>query len=175
MTYWKIAGGLVAVLALVAGIHAVAGWREDAGVLKACVAAVAPDAPIGADFGKACPGPIAADHLAANRARACDASFGARPENTYGVAANCSTAVKTVQAERDVSRREAGRLTQALNQERLGQDAAIARASASATALAERKARAAAALHNAPRDGDGLVVCDAQCVRDRWASAIQRP
>jgi len=174
MTYWKIAGGLLAVLALVSGIHLVAGWREDAGVLKACVAAVAPNAPIGADFGKACPGPIAADHLAANRARACDAAFDTRPENTYGAAANCSTAVKTVQAERDVARREAKAAIDNLNQERLGQDAAIIRASASATALAERKARAASALHNAPRDGDGLVVCDAQCVRERWGVAEGR-
>ena len=175
MTYWKILGAALAGLALLAAIHAVAGWREDAAVLKACVAAVGPDAPVGVDPGKACPAPIAADHLAANRARSCDAAFEARPENAYGVAASCSAPVKRVQAERDVARREAKAAIDNLNQERLGQDAAIARASASATALAERKARAAAALNAAPRDGDGLVVCDAQCVRERWGRAGERP
>ncbi|PHY20799.1 hypothetical protein [Caulobacter sp. BP25] len=175
MTYWKILAGLVGVLAIVAGIHTVAGWREDAAILKACAAAVAIDAPPAADPGRACPSSIAVAALAANRARACDAAFRARPENTYGVAAACTEPVKTVQAERDVARREAGRLTQALSNERLGQDAAIARATASASTQAERKARAAAALQAAPRDGDGLVVCAADCMRARWASASERP
>lgn len=174
MTYWKILGGALALLAFAAAIHQVAGWRRDAGVLRDCVAAVAIDAPFAADPGKACPGPIAAAALAANRARACDAAFTAHPENTYGVAASCSTPVKTVQAERDVARAEAADLTAALNQERLGQDAAIARATAAASAQAERKARAAAALQAAPRDGDGLLVCDAGCLRARWAGADDR-
>lgn len=174
MTYWKILGAALAGLSLLAAIHTVAGWRDAAATLKACVKAVAIDAPPASDPGKACPGAIAAAALAANRARACDAAFSARPENTYGVAASCSSPVQRVQAERDIAQGEAKRLTQALTEERLGQDAAIARAAAAATTQAERKARASAALQAAPRDGDGLVVCDAQCMRQRWAAAGER-
>lgn len=175
MTRIKLLVGLGAGLALLVAGIVVNGWRHDAATLQACVAAVAPGARIDADPRRDCPDVIAADHLVAVRARACDAALSARPENTYGAAAACSLPVKTVQAERDIARREAVRLTTELSNERLGQDAAIARASASAATLAERKARAVAAVQAAPRDGDGLVVCDADCLRARWATAGDRP
>jgi hypothetical protein len=164
-----IAAMLGGVLALAAGLHQAANWRDQAEAARACAAAVAPGAKADADPAKACPPAIAADHALAVRARACDAAFTAKPENTYGVAATCSTPVKTVQAERDVARIEAGRLTKQLQFEQLGQDAAIDRARADAALQSERKARAAAALKAAPRDDGGLVVCDADCVRARWA------
>jgi hypothetical protein len=171
---------LVANLAALAGVSVltvnIVKWRDDAIAARACVAAVTPGAKASADPAKACPPVIAADHAVAVRARACDSAFMARPENTYGVAANCSAPVKGVQAERDVARREAGRLTKDLQTERLGQDAAIARAQAAATTQAERKARADAALKAAPRDRDGLVVCAADCLRARSEGlARERP
>ncbi|PZR32277.1 MAG: hypothetical protein DI526_17025 [Caulobacter segnis] len=159
-----------ALLAVVVG-----GWRKDAAVLKACVAAVSGKGRADLDPATVCPRPIAADRLAAVRSRACDAALSASPENLYGAATSCSGPVKRVQAERDVARGEAARLTNDLNNERLGQDAAIARAAASAATQAERKARAAAALQAAPRDAGGLVVCDADCMRARWATGGERP
>jgi len=124
---------------------------------------------------KVCPPTIAQAHATAVRAQACEAALSEVPENTYGVGANCAEPIKTVQAERDVARREAKRLTDDLQTERLGRADAISRAQAAATTQAERKARAAAALNAAPRDGDGLIVCDAECVRARWSAAAERP
>lgn len=123
-----------------------------------------------------CPPPIAAAQISALRSADCDAALSARPENLYAVKSSCSLPVKILQAQRDAALGEAGRLTATLNSERLDRDGAIARASTAATTQAERKARADAALKAAPRDGAGLVVCDARCVRDRWtAAAPQRP
>lgn len=124
-----------------------------------------------ADPAQLCEPIIATNHLVAARSYACDAALTATPENTYGVKASCTLAVKTVQAERDVARGEASRLTNTLNDERLQRDDVVARAEAAATTQAERKARAAAALKAAPRDGAGLVRCDAECVRERWSDA----
>lgn len=158
---------ITSVLAL-AG-HAVWTWRSEAKAARDCLAAVSPGAKAAADPAKACPAAIAADHLVAVQARACDAALDARPENLFGVGTRCTAPVKRVWAERNVARDEAARLTATLHQERLGRDAAIDRAAASATLQAERKARAAAAVQAAPRDAAGLVVCGAQCLRDRSA------
>ncbi|MCY1648165.1 hypothetical protein OVA11_14165 [Caulobacter sp. SL161] len=174
MRYVSILAGVLVTLSVVGAGWAVVNGARDAATLRACVRALGSEGSP-ERVAKACPAAIADAHLVAARASACDAALSARPENSYAVAAACSAPVKTVQAERDIARREAARLTSDLTNERLGQDAAIARASASAATLAERKARAVAAVQAAPRDGDGLVVCDADCLRARWATASDRP
>lgn len=126
------------------------------------------------DPAKVCEPIIASAHLVAARSNGCDAALTSRPENTYGVGAYCSTPIKTVQAERDVARAQAGRLTITLTNERLERDDVVARASAAATTQAERKARAALAIASAPRDGDGLVVCAADCLRARGETISER-
>lgn len=154
---------------------ALSGQVKKVKTFEACVASLKTPFLAGADP-KACPPVIVTEHLVAARSYACDAALTARPENTYGVQAACTTPVKTLQAERDVARREASRLSADLTRERLERDDVVARARAAATTQAERIARAAAALKAAPRDGDGLVVCDADCVRARWtADAAARP
>lgn len=131
---------------------------------------------VNVDLSAICEPIIAKNHLAAAQSYSCDLALTSRPQSAYGVKAACSLPVKTIRAERDVARAEAGRLVKTLNDERLGRDAAIARAQAAAKTQAERKARAAAVVQAAPRDGDGLIRCDADCVRDRWASAdTERP
>lgn len=50
-------------------------------------------------------------------------------------------------------------------------DAAIARATARATQTALRKSQDEKALLVAPRGADGLVLCDTQCLRDRFEGA----
>lgn len=150
---------------------ALSGQVKKVKAFETCVASLKTPFLSGADP-QACPPVIVTDHLVAARSYACDAALTARPENAYGVQAACTTLVKTVQAERDVARREAARLTADLTSERLERDGVVARATAAATTQAERKARAAAALKAAPRDGDGLVVCDADCVRARWTADV---
>jgi hypothetical protein len=164
-----IVGALALALAALATTHKVVGWYTEATAARDCLAAVSLGAKAAADPAKACPAAIAADHLVAVQARACDEALDARPENAFGVGARCTAPVKRIWAERNVARDEAARLSDTLNQERLGRDAAIDRAAASATLQAERKARAAAAVQAAPRDAAGLVVCGAQCLRDRAA------
>lgn len=168
-TTLTIAAGLAAAVGVLAAVHTAAGWRSEAKAARDCLVAVSPGAKAAADPAKACPAAIAADHLVAVQARACDAALDARPEHLFGVGTRCSAPVKRVWTERNVARDEAARLTATLNQERLGRDAAIDRAAASATLQAERKARAAAAVQAAPRDAAGLVVCGVQCLRDRAA------
>lgn len=168
-TVITIAAGLALLLGVVFAAHVVLGWRSQAAAFRDCQAAVSPTVKAAADPAKACPAVIAADHLAAVQGRACDDALEAKPENTFGVAARCTGPVKRVFAERDTARSEAGRLISTLNQERIDRDSAINRATASATLQAERKARAAAAVQAAPRDAAGLVVCGAQCLRDRAA------
>lgn len=138
---------------------------------ESCVADVAAGHAGALAAAQICPPAISKVNAVALAAAACDLALSARPENAYGVGAYCSTPIKTVQAERDVARREAARLTNDLTNERMGRDAAIARAQVAATTQAERKARAAAAVQAAPRDGSGLIRCDAECVRQRWAGA----
>ncbi len=52
-------------------------------------------------------------------------------------------------------------------------DAAIARAAARATSDAQRKAQDDRALAAAPRQPDGLIVCDADCLRQRFEADVQ--
>lgn len=168
-----IRAGVVAALVIMAGLLSVKSRQVNEH--QACLTALQTPS-IGADLSAVCEPIIATNHQVAARSYACDAALTARPENTYGVNAACTLPVKTVQTERDVARGEAGRLTRTLNDERLQRDDVVARATAAATTQAERKARAAAALKAAPRDSDGLVVCDAECVRNRWGElASERP
>lgn len=140
-----------------------------------CEAAIKPDARLGADPRKLC-SPIVAERWArAVQAETCDVALSARPENRYGVASNCSTPVKTLQAQRDaaVGERDSARLETATL--RSGQAAAIRRAESDARTQAERKARAAAIVQSAPRNAAGLVVCDADCLRGRSQAQPDRP
>ncbi|ALL14277.1 hypothetical protein [Caulobacter henricii] len=142
---------------------------------RACLAALR-SPQTGVEPVKVCEPIIATSHQVAARSSACEAALAARPENIFGVRMACSAPIKSLFAQRDVAQAEAGHLAKALNDERLGRGAAIARAQLSATTQAERKARAAAAVQAAPRDGDGLIRCDAECVRERWAGAdAERP
>lgn len=134
---------------------------------KTCLAAMGPGARLGADPRKLCP-PIVANRWArAVQAETCDAALIMRPENRYGVANNCSTPVKTLQAQRDAAVGERDTARGELTTLRSSQAAAIRRAQADAQSQAERKFRAALAVERAPRNAAGLVVCDAACLRQR--------
>lgn len=138
---------------------------------QACVAAIkSGDVGAPAALG-VCDLAIASVNAIALRAGACDQALAAKPVNLYAARASCSAPVKQLQADRDAQVANLADLKLQITTERNGRAAAISRAQAAATTEAERKARAAAAVKAAPRDGSGLLVCDAQCMRDRWGQA----
>lgn len=114
-----------------------------------------------------CPAPVALQHRLARASVRCDAALlGA---DLFAVDAACSTEVKTLLSQRDAEAERAESLDVALKRARADQAAAVARAETRARVQAERNARGQAAVSTAPRDSDGLVVCDAVCLRDRFA------
>lgn len=78
-----------------------------------------------------------------------------------GVSLDCSFAVQGLFAQK-------GDLQTQLQTTVADQAAAIARAEARATATAQRKTKDANALASAPRQPDGLIVCDTDCLRQRF-------
>jgi hypothetical protein len=171
--YLKIGGAIA--LALMLATLAWEKHRADhfAGLDQAhrqCIASIKPGARAELDPVKLCDAVIAADHGVAARARVCDDALGTKPENTFGLQQACSTPVKTVVAQRDAAALERDGLQLDLDRERNGHQAALRRATQAATTQAERKARADAAVQAAPRDSDGLTVCNADCMRARWGA-----
>jgi hypothetical protein len=174
-------GALLLVVSLIAALGVQTKRAERYQALdvrhKACVAAIK-SGPEGAPAAAGvCDLAIASVNAVALRSTACDQALDAKPLNLYGARASCSAPVKQLQADRDAQAANVADLKLQLATERNGRAAAISRAQAAATTEAERKARAAAAVKAAPRDGAGLLVCDAQCMRDRWgqADAVARP
>lgn len=116
---------------------------------------------------RSCPVPVALQHRIARASVRCDeALLGA---DLFAVDAACTTEVKTLLAQRDAESRRAESLDEALKRARADQAAAVSRAESRARTQAERTARGQAAVSAAPRDDAGLVVCDAGCLRDRFA------
>ena len=170
MKGWGLLAGLLALAAVVGGLFGlgiryheqnveVAGWRGCAaavahgrGALPVAEACQAQDAR-----------PIAEAALTAERAGSCDTALLA--EDLYAVRASCSTAVKTLQAQRDAARVERDGLASDITRLRADQAGAIARAEARARRESERSTHAQAALAAAPRDPDGRVRCGAECLR----------
>ncbi|WP_165184747.1 hypothetical protein [Caulobacter soli] len=132
---------------------------------RACVAALLPNNIV--DPGRLCDPAISNDHAAAVMAKACDDALSAKPENIAAARMVCSTPVKTVVTARDVALGERDAARSDLQAARKDQAAAITRAETRVRTETQRKADAAAALARAPRDADGLVVCDAVCLRQR--------
>jgi hypothetical protein len=182
---WKIGAGIA--LAMVVGgfvlwaQHEHARANKEAGIValwarcdqEASSAALSGAVP--SDLQTNCSKTIAMAVAKAAMARAYDDALSARPENSYGAGASCSTAVKTVQAARDGALGERDKLAAELQRTRDQRDADIGRAEARASLQAERKANAEAAVARAPRDSDGSVVCGADCLRDRWGQAGSQP
>lgn len=134
---------------------------------QACVASITPGARPDLQPKLLCD-PVTAGHWAASvKAAACDRALLAKPENTYGVQAACSTPVKTVQADRDTNAKNLASKAAELAREKAGRKAALDRAAADAAAQAQRKTQREAADKLAPRDPDGRSVCNADCLRGR--------
>lgn len=174
--YGLLAIGLGA-LALAGSVSLNVHQAKVLGQHRACVMAIKPNARLGADPRKLCDPAIAERWARAVQAETCDTALSAKPANAYGIGNNCSTPVKTLHAQYGVVAEELAGAVQALKDQKGDQVAAIRRAEADARVQAERKSRAAAAVQSAPRNADGLVICDARCLRARRANAPpdQRP
>lgn len=143
---------------------AVAGldWRDARGArteLKVCTAA-AGDARQSLE---GCPDVLAAAIDDARRSAECDAAI-AR-EDLYAERASCSEAVKRRGALLTGARADLADAREQLAQAERRTTAAIARAEARATVQARKDADAQSALVAAPRGADGLLTCDAECLR----------
>lgn len=165
----------LAILALIACLTAGLVWQSgqaakfrklDAGH-RACVDAIGPKVRPDAAPVELCDPVITRHWSVSSRASACDRALTAKPEDTHGARASCSTAVQTLAAQRNAARSDLEDTKAELARETGSRKAAIARAAADATAKAERKARREAADQGAVRDADGRTVCDAQCLRQR--------
>jgi hypothetical protein len=135
---------------------------------RACVTSIGPKHRPDDDPTKLCAPEIAAAWAIASRATACDGALAAKPENTSGVRASCSAAVKHLGGLRDGALNDLAGVRAELKEERDGRDAALRRAEAAGKAQAERTARAQAARATAPRDPDGLSVFGADGLSKRW-------
>ncbi|MFN7400341.1 MAG: hypothetical protein ACK5SX_15090 [Sandaracinobacter sp.] len=154
---------LIGLVALVAGIGVgLADWRGARNAraeLRVCTGAAG-------DVRKTlegCPDVVAAAIDDARRAAECDAAI-AR-DDLYAERASCSEAVKRRGALLAGARAELENARQQLAQAERRTTAAIARAEARATVQARRDADAQSALSHAPRGADGLLTCDAECLR----------
>ncbi len=116
---------------------------------------------------ESCPSTVAAQHRIARASVRCDQ--GLLKGDLFAVDAACSSEVKTLQAQRMAESRRGDSLAENLQRARADQAAAVSRAETRARTQAERTARGQAAVSAAPRDADGLSVCDAVCLRDRFA------
>lgn len=127
---------------------------------RACDAAV-----FGTDLSASlarCPAATAAVHAEAQRAGVCDQALLAG--ELFVMRTSCSTEVKTLFANRQAETQRADALAEVLADERADRGAAITRAETRARSETERKLRAEAALSEAPRRGDRLVL-DAERLR----------
>lgn len=154
---------VLAIVGLAAGlVAAVLDWRDARGAraeLKICTAA-AGDArkPL-----EGCPDVLVASIDDARRSAQCDAAIAG--ENLYAERASCTEAVKRRGALLTAAQADLADARAQLAEGQRRTTAAIARAEARATAQARRDADARSALSLAPRGPDGLLTCDAECLR----------
>jgi hypothetical protein len=111
----------------------------------------------------ACDAPIAAAAEAAEAAAACDQAL--TTGDKFAASQACSGPTKTLIADRDAKASDAANLSGQLAQSTTTCDAAVARASARAQSLVQGFNHAQSILAAAPVGGDGLSVCDADCLR----------
>lgn len=161
---WSVSAlrmGLIGFLA--AGLAAAAhDWRmarQARAELRACVSAAGDAAkPLGE-----CPDALAAAIKAARNTAECSAAIDRA--DLFAERASCPEPVKRRGALLAAAEAELGDARQQMAETERRTTAAISRAEARATVQARRTADAQSALAAAPRDADGLVTCDAECLR----------
>ncbi|MEZ5709704.1 MAG: hypothetical protein R3E02_09995 [Blastomonas sp.] len=167
LSWFRIGGSLAALVAL-AALAWLARDRFDqkavADAARACEKAAGSESDALAD----CLPGLRAAIEAQRRAALCEASLGnpLPAQSRFAVRMACGEQVKRMAAERDALRIEADQARAAMQKLIDGQAAAIARAEARADQAQAKARKNEQTIQNAPRDPDGLVRCDAQCLRD---------
>jgi hypothetical protein len=105
----------------------------------------------------------------ARRSAECAAAIEA--EDLFAERASCSEPVKRRGALLSGARADLADVRGQLAQAERRTTAAIARAEARATVQARKDADAQSALSHAPRGADGLLTCDAECLRQLSGTA----
>ena len=107
---------------------------------------------------------------ARRQAEACDTALSTERKlpatAQYAIRQACSTEVKHLHAERDAARNNAADAKQALETLQATMDAAVRRAEIRGANVQKRKSDATRAIQTAPVGDDGLVDCDADCLRN---------
>lgn len=160
--------GLGLLLAAIVG----AAWdwksaRDARSELRACVRAAGDD---GRSV-EGCAAEIVTVIGAARAASVCDAALLAG--DRYREAAACGAGAKRMAGELQVTKASLQSAERQLADLRSSAAASIARAEARATISTERTAHADAAIKAAPRDGNGIITCDAQCLRELAGSPLR--
>jgi type IV secretory pathway VirB10-like protein len=130
---------------------------------ETCIAAIAkPDQPV-----TACDPKIADKVTQARAADQCEIALAKPPTgDLFAIRAACSEQVKRVVADRDAAAANYADDEKQLAGAQLRLDQAVSRAEARNLSTTQRKAANDRTIQAAPRDPDGRVRCDAQCLRD---------
>ncbi len=110
-----------------------------------------------------CDADIAARVTAARQAAECEAAL--KLGDLYAIRATCGAQGKRVQAELTAAQVELGDARQQLRVALADRDQAVSRAEARATTHASRTAQNDRTIDAAPRGANGLLRCDADCLR----------
>ena len=107
---------------------------------------------------------------ARRQAEACDTALSTERKlpatAQYAIRQTCSAEVKHLLAERDAARSNAADAKRAMEVLQANMDAAVRRAEIRGANVQKRKSDATRAIQSAPVGDDGLVDCDADCLRN---------
>ncbi|MEQ1499160.1 MAG: hypothetical protein ABL914_10900 [Novosphingobium sp.] len=168
MSYFKLAGGIMGVLAL-----ALAAWlikdrfyQKDLADAAAACAKAAADVEDDASL-KPCLSQVASEIREARKARLCERSMlpSLLPENRFAMQQSCGAGVKRLVAVADGAVAERGSLSAQLSDARAASAAAVIRAEVRAIRQEQRTDHGKQAIQAAPRNAAGSVRCDAECLR----------
>ncbi|WP_029418025.1 hypothetical protein [Brevundimonas bacteroides] len=161
----KVLGGLAVLLLLVVIVGEMQRAFARSERLADCQSIAGGE--LGRQKGERCPAPVVDQLKAAAEAQACVSRIGrldADPQR-WAAPVGCDARIHELTAAQNVAIDAVADRDREIAQLRSGQSAAIARAQARGASQARSYANAQSAIDAAPRDPSGLVVCDADCMR----------
>jgi hypothetical protein len=167
LSWFKLGGGLAAIIAFGALMYFANDrfdQKEKADAARSCNAVAFKTS---GDLSDCLP-EVKSAIEAYRAAETCDAALSSPLPATsrFAIRQACSTEVKTVVAARDAARNNERDARQALAEIQANTVAAVTRAEQRGAQNQKRISNASKAIEAAPRRDDGLVECDADCLRD---------
>lgn len=166
----KIAASAAAAAGLAASAWLIQDRFHQKGLAEAAsrcaVAAGKPAGDKGSDLDDCLP-VIGLEVAAARQAATCDRTLLPTMDATtrFVMLNSCGPGAKRLVAERDTLASERDGLKTLLDRAQVNADAAVSRAESRASTQQKRTDHAQGTIAAAPRDGDGLIMCDAGCLR----------